>query len=105
MTPWAELLLRPTATDDEVRARFHVLARDQHPDRPGAGGLEGARWHALVQAYSQVKAGPLRAAWERQQALLSGRCAKCQGVGVVGGRLGKPVKICAVCQGKGRRVI
>lgn len=105
MTPWAELLLRPTATDDEVRARFHVLARAQHPDRPGAGGLEGPRWGVLVQAYGLVKTAALRASWARRQALLSGRCAKCQGSGVTGGRLGKPVKICPACCGEGRRVI
>jgi DnaJ-class molecular chaperone len=105
VTPWAELLLRPSSTDDEVRARFHGLARAQHPDRPGAEGLEGPRWAAVTKAYGQVKTVALRAAWERQQALLSGCCPTCRGTGIVGGRLGKAIKICPVCHGEGRRVI
>ena len=104
MTPYAELLCRPVDGDDEIRARFHVPARAQHPDRPGAEGQVGPRWHALAQAYAQVKTAALRAAWERGQALLSGRCPHCQGLGVTGGRLGG-VKICVGCHGEGRRVI
>ena len=104
MTPYAELLCRPVDGDDEIRARFHALARAQHPDRDGAEGRAGPRWYALAQAYAQVKTAALRAAWERSAALLSGCCPRCQGLGVTGGRLGG-VKICLACHGEGRRVI
>ena len=88
MTPYAELLCRPVDSDDEIRARFHALARTQHPDRAGAKGRAGPRWYSLAEAYAHVKTVALRAGWERTQALLSGRCPKCGGLGVTGGRLG-----------------
>ena len=101
LTPYAVLLLRPSATDDEIRQRFHALAKDQHPDRDGAGGAPGPLWFTLTAAYTSIKSQPSRDAWERAEALRSRRCASCKGVGTTGGRLGG-VKVCAACAGTGR---
>lgn len=101
LTPYAVLRLRPSATDDEVRQRFHALAKDQHPDRDGASGVPGPAWHALTAAYTSIKTQAKRDAWERLEALHSRRCKVCAGTGTAGGRLGG-VKICASCRGEGR---
>jgi DnaJ-class molecular chaperone len=105
LTPYAALLLKPTATDDEVRARFHELAKDHHPDRyalNATDGVPGPLWHALVAAYTQVKTQTARSTWERQEALKAHRCTACRGQGVTGGKLSGGVKICPACQGEGR---
>jgi DnaJ-class molecular chaperone len=101
LTPYAVLLLRPSATDDEIRQRFHALAKTQHPDRDGAGGTPGPLWYALSAAYTSIKRQANRDAWERAEALRSRRCAACKGAGTTGGRLGG-VKVCAACLGTGR---
>ena len=101
LTPYAQLGLRPSATDDEVRQRFHVLAKDRHPDRGGASGVPSPAWHALTAAYTSIKTQAKRDAWERLEALRSRRCKVCAGTGTTGGQLGG-VKICASCRGEGR---
>ena len=106
MTPWAELLLRPSATDEEIRRRFHELARDQHPDRPGIGhGQPGRRWYAVTTAYSAVKMAVDRVAWERARSAAARLCQTCEGTGVQVKRLGgnRGISVCQACRGSGRR--
>ena len=104
MTPYAELLLLPTADDASIRQRFHVLSRTEHPDRLGTNGrpvgAPGERWIPVTQAYSLIKTATLRKAWERSQALLAGRCKTCRGAGVQGSRI-TSTRICASCAGEG----
>jgi DnaJ-class molecular chaperone len=104
MTPYAILMIRPVDTDDAIRARFHALARGCHPDVVLPDGDQErltADWHRYADAYSLVKTAALRAAWERSEALLAGRCWPCRGVGVVGGAL-KAATVCPACRGEGR---
>ena len=101
LTPYAVLLLKPNTTDDEIRKRFHQLAKSQHPDRSGAQGIPGPLWHGLTSAYNQVKTQTARSTWERHAALKAGRCVICKGQGVLGGRLSGGIKICDKCRGEG----
>ena len=103
MTPYAELLVRPSDSDEVIRKRFHVLSRTEHPDRDGAQGEPVPRWYALAAAYGAVKTLSMRTAWATNQLRLSGLCAVCQGSGVTGSRVGRAVpKVCAACGGEGR---
>jgi DnaJ-class molecular chaperone len=103
MTPYATLLLRPSDSDDTVRARFHALSKHEHPDRPGAGGVPGTFWYVLTDAYASVKTAELRAGWERAQRSLSGLCPECDGFGVQGSRVaGGKIRVCDACEGQGR---
>ena len=105
MTPWAELLLNPiTATDLTVRHRYHELARGQHPDRVGADGKPGPRWHVLTTAYSLVKTKEVRFILERHVAGQARLCGACNGQGVTVRRFGagKGVAVCAACEGEGQ---
>lgn len=106
MTPWAELLLNPVgATDDLVRAKFHELARGQHPDLrvAGAAGCPGPRWYALTAAYAAVKTAQARAAWERARDRAAQCCGACSGTGVAVKVLGpgRGVTVCQACRGNG----
>ena len=102
-TPWAELLVDPAATDNEIRARYHALARLEHPDlRPD--GYAGPRWGAITTAYKMVATNQARALWARRRSVMSGRCRQCHGSGVCVKTLGKDrgVRACAECAGEGR---
>ncbi len=102
MTPYALLLVRPTDTDLTIRQRFHVLSRQQHPDRDGGNGEPGALWFQLTEAYSQIKTSGLRAVWARRQAVRARGCPACYGAGVAGTTsLGGRVRLCAECGGEG----
>ena len=104
MTPYAELLVRPLDEDAAIRAAFHALSREQHPDRDGAAGVPGARWYAITEAYRAVRTAELREAWAKKTATLSGLCASCRGLGVWGSRVGgSKVRVCASCAGEGRK--
>lgn len=108
MTPYAVLLVRPADGGDAIRARFHVLARHCHPDailtQRGANFVKlKADWELYSGAYAKVKTAALRAAWERTEQLLAGRCLVCRGSGVHGGPL-SGVKLCSECKGEGRKV-
>ena len=104
MTPYAEILVRPSDSDEVIRKRFHVLSRLEHPDRDGAQGQPGPRWYALAAAYGAVKTLGMRTTWAASRARLSGLCAACSGFGVTGSRIGKALpKVCAACSGEGRR--
>lgn len=104
MTPWAVLLVKPLDSDLTIRQAFHDQARTQHPDAGGIDGKPGSRWHLIVEAYGLVKTAELRAAWERGQTRLSGRCPACDGSGVAWRRTGRDraVKLCPRCAGEGR---
>ena len=105
MTPYAVLLVRPSDDDHTIRTRFHVLARNEHPDRNGASGKAGPNWVLITQAYGAIKTAGLRQAWEIAQQLLSRRCPKCFGIGVQGSRTaGGHIILCPACNGAGRAV-
>jgi DnaJ-class molecular chaperone len=104
-TPWAELFVHPADADDtRVRTAYHALAVHQHPDRVGANGMTGPRWHAVTEAYSLIKTATLRDAWLRRAAILASLCPPCGGTGVMqGGTWRKPlVLLCPACLGAGR---
>lgn len=108
MTPYAILQVRPADSDDDIRKRFHVLARHCHPDailtRRGTNFLKlKSDWELYSGAYAKVKTAALRVEWERQQGLLAGQCSRCEGYGITGGAL-KPVEVCTKCHGEGRKV-
>jgi DnaJ-class molecular chaperone len=103
MTPYAELLVRPSDGDDVIRRRFHVLSRTEHPDRNGAGGRPGPRWYALAAAYAAIKTAGARAAWEKAHAGWAGQCRTCSGSGVTGSPAAGGVRLCQVCAGGGRK--
>lgn len=97
MTPYAVLMVKPGATDEVVRAAYHVIARRAHPDaRIGESSTED--WYCATEAYSAIKTDEKRKALEQRQKLLSGLCSECRGYGVVGWR----VRVCDVCDGEGR---
>ena len=99
LTPYAIMLVRSLDSDKTIRDRFYVLSRQQHPDRGGANGQPGPLWYELTAAYAAIRTQGVRDAWERQQAMLAGRCAACKGTGVQGR---KTIAQCATCGGKGR---
>jgi len=104
VTPYAILLVRPLDTDATIRARFHLLSKDQHPDRWNAGGVPGPNWYVLVGAYAAIKIQALRDVWISRQRGLSGLCKSCDGTGVVGSRVGgSKIRLCTACDGEGRR--
>ena len=108
MTPYAILQVRPADSDDDIRKRFHVLARHCHPDailtRRGTNFLKlKSDWELYSGAYAKVKTAVLRTAWERAEALMAGRCGSCRGSGVQGGAL-SGIKVCPECGGEGRKV-
>lgn len=105
LTPYAELLVRPSMDDKEVRRAFHALVsrpEARHPDCDGKGGVPGPRWYAVAGAYSKLKTAASRAAWEAGMRALSSTCPDCDGFGVQGSRLTR-VRLCAGCGGAGRR--
>jgi len=108
MTPYAVLLVKPTDTEDIIRAAYHALARESHPDKfRNTTSYEAAQaellWTAATTAYTLVKTESARAKWAAQQYLLSGMCATCSGYGVTGTRLaGRKIRVCASCSGEGR---
>lgn len=103
MTPYAILLVRPADTDATIRARYHQLIQDQHPDRGGASGVPGPLWYTYTEAYCAVKTAPVRAAWLAKHSVLRGLCKPCKGSGVAGSRVaGGKVKHCPACKGEGR---
>lgn len=105
MTPYAELLVRPSDSDEVIRRWFHVLSRLEHPDRDGAQGHPGPHWYALTAAYGAIRTLGMRTAWAASQARLSGLCVVCGGFGVTGSRVGKALpKVCVACNGEGRKV-
>jgi hypothetical protein len=109
LTPYAVLKVKPTDTDDTIRAFYHIIARRTHPDAitylpsTDEDALNKEEWHAATAAYSAIKTEDKRAAWERERRLLSGRCVPCQGVGTQGTRRFKgTIRLCACCGGTGR---
>ena len=106
MTPYALLLVKPTDEDAVIRHRFHILAKSEHPDRPGADGVPGTMWYVLKAAYEAVETQERRDNWARRQAHLSGLCTACRGCGVTWRRVGVAARqgpvVCASCAGAGR---
>ena len=106
MTPYALLLVKPTDEDAVIRRRFHILAKSEHPDRPGADGVPGTMWYVLKAAYEAVETQERRDNWARRQAHLSGLCTACRGCGVTWRRVGVAARqgpvVCASCAGAGR---
>ncbi len=101
LTPYAELLVSPSAGDKEIRQVFQALARTEHPDRDGADGEPGPRWFAVAGAYARIKTEASRATWAAEMQLRSGVCEACGGFGVAGSRLTR-VRACGACGGVGR---
>jgi DnaJ-class molecular chaperone len=102
MTPYAVLLVKPNDGDKVIRAAYHRLATLSHPDTQPVKDTPGPLWHAATEAYGAIKTEALRAAWASRAALRAGRCASCDGVGVVGSRLGgKQLRLCSACEGRG----
>lgn len=100
LTPYAVLLVKPTDDDRTIRAAYHEIAKESHPDRVVEAR---AVWELATQAYTAVKTQAAREAWAKTQALLSGACNACEGSGVTGTRLFKgKVRLCEVCRGEGR---
>jgi DnaJ-class molecular chaperone len=102
MTPYAILLVRPADTDETIRAAFHKLSVQHHPDKH-PGQPVPREWYAAVAAYSVIKSQKLRAAYDRHMLGLSGLCCACRGSGVRGSRVGRSkVQPCQSCAGEGR---
>lgn len=102
MTPYAILKVRPQDGDDYIRTVYHSLAKDQHPDRPGASGTPGLDWYAITAAYKQINTQEKRDALVAQYKLLAGRCEACSGLGVMGGaRVRLSLRVCDACNGEG----
>jgi DnaJ-class molecular chaperone len=103
MTPYAVLLVRPSDGDSVIRAVFHELSKEQHPDK--TDGVPGPRWYAVVDAYMAVRDEARREEWKAAQRMLSGFCKACNGYGVQGSRvLGRKIRPCEACGGEGRTV-
>lgn len=100
MTPYAVLLAKPTDDDNAIRAAYHVLARQLHPD---LGGPFSEDWYKVTVAYTSIKTEEARKLWEGRQKGLSKVCTNCSGSGVKGTRLlGGKIRHCDVCKGEGR---
>jgi DnaJ-class molecular chaperone len=105
-----KLGLDPSATEDDVKARYRELAMDAHPDRGGSAERfqEVKNWrdqaikeigygYTLANARSQLHA--------LREAARGVKCPRCDGSGVgmtrqVGFRTFKTV--CRLCLGKGK---
>ena len=58
MDPYAVLGLTPDAGDEDVASAYRELAKQWHPDLPGAGGAEAhARMAQLNAAYDEIRSG------------------------------------------------
>lgn len=102
MTPYAELMVRPTDTDEMIRARFHVLSRACHPDLVDSPQAR-ATWFRIAGAYSAVKTAVKRATYDKGMQVLARRCRTCNGSGVQGSRsAGSKIRVCVSCAGEGR---
>ncbi len=102
-TPYAALMVRPADSDETIRAQFHALSKEQHPDRAGADGVPGKEWYDIVAAYTAIKTLAAREALARRMAALSGFCTACTGSGVRGSRFaGSRLRHCDACHGAGR---
>ena len=101
LSPYATLLVRPTDSDDTIRAAYHEASKRLHPDR--TGGVASEEWYEVKTAYELIETAELRAKWLRQFKTLSGVCADCKGYGVRGTRIGKAkIRSCGACDGYGR---
>jgi len=101
LSPYAVLLAKATDTDETIRALYHAIAKECHPDVVKTEAA--ARWHAATEAYTAIKTLAARSDLLRRTALLAHRCSTCEGTGVVGSRSVKPgVRLCPACKGAGR---
>ena len=102
LSPYAVLLAKATDTDETIRALYHVIAKECHPDVVKTEAA-AAQWHAATEAYTAIKTLAARSDLLRRTALLAHRCGTCEGTGVVGSRSVKPgVRLCPACKGAGR---
>jgi DnaJ-class molecular chaperone len=98
------MTVRPLDSDDVIRARYHALSKNEHPDRPGGNGLPGTMWYVLMEAYQKIKTQDRRDAFDAAQKRLSGFCKICNGAGVRGSRsAGSKIRACDICGGEGRK--
>jgi DnaJ-class molecular chaperone len=97
------LLAKVTDTDETIRALYHAIAKECHPDVVKTEAAAAARWHAATEAYTAIKTLAARSDLLRRTALLARRCGACEGTGVVGSQSVKPgVRLCPACEGAGR---
>jgi DnaJ-class molecular chaperone len=102
LAPYAVLLAKATDTDETIRALYHAIAKECHPDVVKTEEA-AARWHAATEAYSAIKTLAARTDLLRRTALLAHRCSACECTGVIGSRSVKPgVRLCPACKGTGR---
>lgn len=95
MTPWAVLMVPPTASKDAVRLAYKALAQRHHPDK--GGDLE--KFREVVSAFEALSS--------RAPHLPSAKtvCQTCDGFGVLTRRprITQPAVaiICTDCKGSG----
>lgn len=103
MTPYATLLIKPDATDYEVRKRYHHLIRMEHPDLGGAAGTPGTHWYVYKEAYALIDTEYKRKALKARNRFMADVCQVCNGSGVKYSAL-KPKQLptlCVKCEGEG----
>jgi DnaJ-class molecular chaperone len=111
MNAYKTLGVQHTATDDEVRAAFHAIARQSHPDAPINEECFTANeyaadllWKNAQEAYEELKTPAKRAAYDAKLRLLSPVCKRCKGTKSIQQRTGWSIvdMVCPVCNGEGR---
>lgn len=103
-THYSVLGIRPTATEAEIKAAYHKIARLKHPDLKGSDATkEDEDAFAEINAAGQTLSDHAeRMAYDRLLELMTDKCPECKGSGAV---LGKKyaTKTCPVCEGVGRK--
>lgn len=99
LTPYAILEVSVDATAQQIRKRYHELARTLHPDA-NLGEAVDQQWYLVSSAYRLLTDEQARNAWHRALGIRAGLCQRCTGVGVVTGRRASTY-ICKGCAGTG----
>jgi DnaJ-class molecular chaperone len=101
LTPYATLLIKPTADDDEIRRRYYELSRALHPDHNPEGDME--TWQEVKEAYETINTAQKREKYNHSRRLFR-LCSLCDGSGVFYLRMKPkdPPTVCNACEGEGK---
>lgn len=100
VNPWKLLGVHRKSTDEEIRNRYLLFAKEYHPD---VGG-DATKFNIINKAYSMLKSAVIRRAWLEYFTGSMGQCNTCGGSGVKSkskGLTSKEYTACKDCSGAG----
>ena len=105
-THYQVLGVDPKATDAAIRAKFHIIAKQYHPDTGQDAAAPAAQmfFEQAQAAYNVLKMPAQRAAYDAQLQLLAPKCSVCKGTKKVQERTGFRIMewTCQHCRGTGK---